>query len=520
MTRNLALTNAHAAVVQHLRSLQPEISQAWINLIFKKIPDPYGKLSRQELAISTSQGISAILDALTDGKTQAIDSYIEVLSKTRIRQDFSIQDITRALMLARQALVSYLREGMEDSSIIEQDLDEVFQILISRFALHYAGALNQVLIEKQQQAHALSEENERLYLEARKNLVESQSLQRVMAALLQEHTLDEVLNIVCTEAISLTGSHGCTISLLETDGWLKPAFSLGEGSFSFNDAPIASPLLEMTLNTSQVGFTLEEDQGCLLVVPLRNKGKIIGTLTIFNKSRQFSDEDLRIVGRFTDPAAIAIENARLYQQVERVAIIEERNRLARELHDSVTQSLYAVTLYAEAATRLLSSGDLSGANDNLKALSQTAQEAVKEMRLLIFELRPPVLEKEGLVAAIQARMEAVEGRAGLKTELVVNLHDRLTPEIEETYYRIIQEALNNILKHSQAQKVSLTLIQESDRVILEIIDDGVGFDLASVNEKGGFGLKSMSERAEKYNCKLKINSAPGKGTHIHMETRL
>jgi len=520
MPPNPVLANARAAFIQRLRSLQPEISQAWINLIYQKISDPYGKLSQQELSFSTSQGISAILDALADGKTQAIESYIEYLSRTRIRQDFSIQDITRALMLVRQVLMSYIRKEIDDSSNFEQDLDEVLQVLISHFAYQYAGALTQVLVEQQQQAHALSEENKRLYLEARKNLVESQSLQRVMAALLQEHSLEEVLNIVCTEAISLTNSSGCTISLIEADGWLKPAFSLGEGTFSFDNAPIASPLLEMTLNTSQLGFTLEEDQGCLLVVPLRDKGKIMGALTISHKYRQFTDEDLLIMSRFADPAAIAIENARLYQQLERVAIIEERNRLARELHDSVTQSLYAVTLYAEAATRLLSSGDLAGANDNLKALSQTAQEAVKEMRLLIFELRPPVLEKEGLVAAIQARLEAVEGRAGLKTELVVNLHDRLTPEIEETYYRIIQEALNNILKHSQAQKISVTLIQESNSVILEIVDDGVGFDLASASERGGFGLKSMSERAEKYNCQLTISSEPGKGTRIHVETRL
>jgi signal transduction histidine kinase len=520
MPPNPVLANARLEVVQRLRPLQPEISQAWINLIYQNISDPYGKLSQQELSFSTSQGISAILDALANGNTRAIESYIKYLSKTRIRQDFSILDITRALMLVRQVLMSYIRKEIDDSSNIEQDLDEVLQVLISHFASQYAGALNQVLVEQQQQAHALSEENNRLYLETRKNLVESQSLQRVMAALLQEHSLEEVLNIVCTEAISLTNASGCTISLVEADGWLKPAFSLGEGSFSFDNAPIASPLLEMTLNTSQLGFTLEEDQGCLLVVPLRDKGKIMGALTISHKNRQFTDEDLLITSRFADPAAIAIENARLYQQLERVAIIEERNRLARELHDSVTQSLYAVTLYAEAATRLLSSGDLAGANDNLKALSQTAQEAVKEMRLLIFELRPPVLEKEGLVAAIQARLEAVEGRAGLKTELVVNLHDRLTPEIEETYYRIIQEALNNILKHSQAQKVSVNLIQESNSVILEIVDDGVGFDLASASERGGFGLKSMSERAEKYNCQLKISSEPGKGTRIHVETRL
>ncbi len=100
----------------------------------------------------------------------------------------------------------------------------------------------------------MSEENKRLYLETRKNLVESQSLQRVMAALLQEHSLDEVLNIVCTEAISLTNASGCTISLIEADGWLKPAFSLGEGTFSFDNAPIASPLLEMTLEYISAWF--------------------------------------------------------------------------------------------------------------------------------------------------------------------------------------------------------------------------------------------------------------------------
>ncbi len=145
MPHNPVLADARLAVVQRLRLLQPEVSQVWINLIYQKISDPYGKLSQQELSISTSQGISAILDALADGNTRAIEFYIEFLSQTRIRQDFSIQDITRALMLVRQVLLSYIRKETDDSSNIEQDLDEVLQALISRFAFQYAGALNQVL---------------------------------------------------------------------------------------------------------------------------------------------------------------------------------------------------------------------------------------------------------------------------------------------------------------------------------------------------------------------------------------
>ncbi len=114
MPPNPALANARAAFIQRLSSLQPEICQAWINLIYQKISDPYGKLSQQELSFSTSQGISAILDALADGNTRAIKSYIEYLSKTRIRQDFSIQDITRALMLVRQVLMPYIRKEIDE----------------------------------------------------------------------------------------------------------------------------------------------------------------------------------------------------------------------------------------------------------------------------------------------------------------------------------------------------------------------------------------------------------------------
>ena len=159
-----------------------------------------------------------------------------------------------------------------------------------------------------------------------------------------------------------------------------------------------------------------------------------------------------MMGLFADQAAIAIENGRLTQEVERIAVMEERNRLARDLHDSVTQSLYGVSLYAEAAARRLTSGIIRVFEDNLQELRKTALDALKEMRLLIFELRPPLLEKEGLEAALQARLDAVEGRAGLKTELHVGISERLPGNIEEGFYRIAQEALNNVLKHAQARR--------------------------------------------------------------------
>jgi signal transduction histidine kinase len=142
------------------------------------------------------------------------------------------------------------------------------------------------------------------------------------------------------------------------------------------------------------------------------------------------------------------------------------------------------------------------------------------MRLLIFELRPPILERLGLAAALQARLQAVEGRAGLRTEFKTNLEERLPPDVEEGLYRIALEALNNALKHAQARNIKVHLRQdepgrtEPARVTLEIADDGIGFDLATARERGGLGLSAMEERAAELGGRLTVESTPGSGTRI------
>ena len=204
----------------------------------------------------------------------------------------------------------------------------------------------------------------------------------------------------------------------------------------------------------------------------------------------------------------------LAQERASTAVVAERNRLARELHDSATQSLYAVTLYTDAATRLLSSGQLEPAAENLIKARRTAKEALGEMRMLIFELRPPILAEQGLAAALEARLEAVEGRAGLKTELRVVGEGRLLPHVEEGLYRIAVEALNNTLQHAQAGSISVILRLEPRTAILEVIDDGIGFDPALVQKAGGLGLRGMAERAEQLEGMLMVDSQPGTGTWI------
>jgi len=154
------------------------------------------------------------------------------------------------------------------------------------------------------------------------------------------------------------------------------------------------------------------------------------------------------------PSAQRTEEA-LAQERASAAVAAERNRIARELHDSATQSLYAVTLYADAATRLLASGRADSAAENLLKLRGQPRKRWARLRMLIFELRPPILAEQGLASALGARLEAVEGRAGLKTELHVTAQDRLPPHVEEGLYRIAVEALNNALRHAQAHCISV-----------------------------------------------------------------
>ena len=203
-------------------------------------------------------------------------------------------------------------------------------------------------------------------------------------------------------------------------------------------------------------------------------------------------------------------------QAEELATAKERNRLARELHDSVAQTLYGLTLQAEAASRKLNSGQTEEVSGYLREIRDSSQQTLKETRLLIFELRPPILENEGLASALQTRLESVESRSGLKTQINLQEIGRLPSRIEAGLYGISNEVLNNILKHAHASKIKVALEKKPDKVILEISDDGIGFDLASVETHGGLGLKGMKERAEQFGGALQIQSN-AKGTNVTVE---
>jgi signal transduction histidine kinase len=254
-----------------------------------------------------------------------------------------------------------------------------------------------------------------------------------------------------------------------------------------------------------------------LVIPLRIGEEVIGTLDVQSgEPDAFTPEDVLLIQSLGDQIAIAIENARLYKQSQLLAIVEERNRLARDMHDSVIQSLYSLGLLIEGWRQMSADGDAPALRDVLNRTAEINQQVLREMRLLIHELRPPILEKEGLVNALQKRLDAVENRAGLHTRLLAEEFSRLPTPIEEDLYRIATEALNNALKHSKGSQVVVRLLKTDGNLCLKIIDNGCGFNLQTAQQSGGMGVISMQERAIKMGASFNIVSNEGNGTTIQV----
>jgi signal transduction histidine kinase len=203
----------------------------------------------------------------------------------------------------------------------------------------------------------------------------------------------------------------------------------------------------------------------------------------------------------------------LYTQAQELAALQERQRLARELHDSVSQALYGISLGAHTVRKALEESEPEEAIEPIEYVIVLAEAGIAEMRALIFELRPESLEAEGLVAALTRQVAVLRARYKLSVEADLGDEPELPLEIKEVLYRIAQEALHNIVKHARATAVVLRLTNQKDEMILEVHDNGRGFDPTG-SFPGHLGLASMRERVAKVGGTLSIESAPGQGTDM------
>lgn len=251
----------------------------------------------------------------------------------------------------------------------------------------------------------------------------------------------------------------------------------------------------------------------VLWTPLVVRGEAVGLFSITSRHLNgFSERDLTLARAIARHAAISIENARLFEQAQGKAALEERQKLARELHDSVSQALYGIGLGARTARTLLDR-DPAQAVGPMDYVLSLAEAGLAEMRALIFELRPESLETEGLVAALTKQTTALSARYRIDVTLDVGNEPDIPLEHKEALYRIAQEAMHNTVKHAKASHIQVSLACSGAEIELEIQDDGIGFD-TSAAFPGHLGLQSMRERAGRLGGSVQIDSNPGNGTRI------
>lgn len=254
-----------------------------------------------------------------------------------------------------------------------------------------------------------------------------------------------------------------------------------------------------------------------LAVPIKVKGNVIGVLDVqSHRVDAFEETDLSVLQSLAHQAAIAIENARLYEQAQEAAVVEERGRLARELHDAVTQTLFSASLLAEVLPATWDTDRAEG-EQLLHELQQLSRGALAEMRALLLELRPTVLVAADLRDLLHQLAAAVTGRTGVPVRVSAHSADCLPDEVHIALYRIAQEALNNVVKHSNATDVTVDFAcsggDAPTKARLCVSDDGVGFDPASVAPEH-LGLGIIRERADAIGATLQIDSAVGGGTRV------
>jgi signal transduction histidine kinase len=256
-----------------------------------------------------------------------------------------------------------------------------------------------------------------------------------------------------------------------------------------------------------------------LGVPIVARGSVVGAFYLTDKEGpgEFTLADQQLIEMLAAHAAVAMENARLHERSRELSIVEERNRLARELHDSLVQKLFGVVLAAQSAATLLER-DSGQARVQVDRLGELAQDAIAELRSLVFQLRPAAIETEGLAAALRKHVEVL--RRVHRTEVQLELHGepRVRPGVDEEVFRIAQEALHNALRHAHAERLAVELRENGEGLRMIVTDDGVGFDPDAPELRSrSLGLTSMEERARELGGRLGIDSVPGAGTTIELE---
>ena len=406
---------------------------------------------------------------------------------------------------------------------------------------------------------AIEYENAKLYEEVKRRLQENEQRRRVaeglkdiMRALNSNRSLEDILGFIIRQAARLLRADAAALFRLDSEKELLytvASYGLPHMENMDSGTGFKAPILQEAFagrkpivrtdppktEKSYSGHPVMDahlkwlrDNCCKMTAfPLICRDEVYGGIALYFKcdgdgtDRDISNEDLTLAMSFADQAALAIDNTRLRKQAEETAVLAERNRLARDLHDAVTQTLFSASIIAEVIPKIWERNRNEGMK-RLDELKQLTRGALAEMRTLLFELRPATLVEAPIEDLLRQLGESVTGRARIPVKLDVKTAAKLPPEVKIVFYRVAQEALNNIAKHSGAKNALVELSVSEDPNLgiivaaLRVTDDGKGFELQNV-DSGHFGLGIMKERAESAGAKLTVSSKPGCGTKVELE---
>ncbi len=365
------------------------------------------------------------------------------------------------------------------------------------------------------------------------------SLTRIAASLAVEEPMETTLRSLAASVVEASSGEACSVVLIDERTYkprlaglhgLPEAFAKAiEDSWRLGaQSPILRTfheqrpqllrdarrlLLDDPLYAPAHPFIREMPWDSVLVVPMVYAGRALGAISVHYRSEiEPEDDEVTFLGAVADQTAVAVENARLFSDARGKAALEERQRLARELHDSVSQALYGIALGTKTA-RMLLDRDPARVAEPLDYVLSLSEAGLAEMRALIFELRPESLESEGLVAALEKQAAALRARHEIPVRAILCDEPAAASEVKEALYRIAQEALHNAVKHARAGKLELRVECAESWIFVEVSDDGVGFDPEG-SFPGHLGLHSMRERAASLRGILEVQSAPGRGSVI------
>lgn len=402
-----------------------------------------------------------------------------------------------------------------------------------RLGLEDASELGVLARSFDSMADALQSAQDKMEARVANRTAELRALLEIANTVAVTVDLQPQLEAVLERLAETTGTVAAEVLELEPSGLLRSAARLGpvpEGALALSatgttvepsprsatgrqqsTAPLSSGVTEGAAHIAPSAVIV----GDALALPLRARDEVVGVLHAYAApGAGWDEEPLRLAAGLAAQAAVAIENARLYERAREQAADEERRHLARELHDSVSQAIYAVVLTSHAVRKRLVA-DPQGSTAALDSVIELAEGALAEMRALIFELRPEVLADVGLVGALERQLDGLELRHALTTDKHLGDEPDIAFAAKQVLLRVVQEALHNVAKHAHAHEVRVRM-QHDDRTLrITIEDDGVGFDAARTYP-GHLGLTSMHERVSQLGGVLTVTSAPGSGTTVDL----